>query len=91
MDFEWDENKALLNEKAHNITFEEALTVFYDSNSVIADDIEHSNFEVREIIIGLSESGRLLTVIFTERSENIRLISARKSTKTEAKKYEKRI
>ncbi len=91
MEFEWDDNKALINERIHGIAFEEALTAFYDLNVVIVDDEKHSDHEIREIVIGFSKNGRLLTVVFTERNDNIRLISARKSTKIEVKRYEKRI
>jgi hypothetical protein len=53
--------------------------------------LEHSEDEERFIIIGMSHKQRLLVVVYMERSERVRLISARKATRTERKKYEKDI
>ncbi|MFA5834626.1 MAG: BrnT family toxin [Bacteroidota bacterium] len=86
--FEWSNNKASLNLKQHNVTFEEASTVFYNPLAKIFDDSRHSLSEVREIIIGNSIRGRLLFVAFTERKNSIRIFSARKVTKRERKEYE---
>ena len=87
--FEWDYHKALINKKAHNVSFEEAKSVYGDMFACIFEDIDHSVNENREIIIGFSEMNRLLTIVFTERNNNIRIISARKSTKKERNLYEK--
>lgn len=89
LSFEWDESKAALNLKKHRISFEEARTVFGDPVAVIFDDEEHSQDETREIIVGHSDRNRLLLVSFTERSPNIRIISARRATKSERENYEK--
>ncbi|MCX7110828.1 MAG: BrnT family toxin [Proteobacteria bacterium] len=89
MNFEWDENKARLNRRNHDIGFDEAKTVFVDPLARIFDDVWHSVGEYREIIIGNSRQGRLLLVCFTERDEeNIRIISSREATTRERKKYE---
>lgn len=88
MKFEWDQNKAYINEQKHQIAFEEAQTVFYDSHALIFDDEWHSLNEQREIIIGYSQLENLLLVVFTERSTAIRIISARKATRRERKDYE---
>jgi hypothetical protein len=86
--FEWDDAKAKNNFKKHNVTFDKAVTVFYDPLALIFDDEEHSIDEQREIIIGHSNNNRLLLVFFTERRNNIRIISARIATKKERSDYE---
>jgi uncharacterized DUF497 family protein len=86
--FEWDKAKAETNKRKHGISFEEAASVFADPLAAIFPDPEHSDDEVREIIVGLSARNRLLVVSFTERSDVIRIISARKATKRERKDYE---
>jgi uncharacterized DUF497 family protein len=87
-EFEWDDDKAALNEKKHGVTFEEAATVFGDPLATIFDDEQHSVEELREIIIGHSVKNRLLLVSFTERAGVIRIISSRRATKQERKDYE---
>lgn len=86
--FEWDRNKAAINIKRHKITFEEASTVFLDNLAVIFDDKDHSEQELRELIIGHSDRNRILVVAFTERGEAIRLISARRANSKEQTAYE---
>jgi hypothetical protein len=86
--FEWDDNKAHLNQKNHDVGFDEAETVFIDPLARIFDDETHSVQEEREIIIGHSSSNRLLLVCFTERGDVIRIISARKTTRKERGDYE---
>ena len=88
MEFEWDEDKAVSNELKHNVSFEEARTVFTNPLAVIFDDEEHSDDEAREITIGHSQKNRLLLVNFTERSNIIRIINARRATRNERKEYE---
>ena len=87
--FEWDENKNEINKKKHKISFEEAKTVFYDENALLIDDPEHSSEEDRFIIMGLSTKANLLVVChcYRESESVIRLISARKATKTESEQY----
>lgn len=87
--FEWDENKNELNQKKHKISFEEAKTVFYDEEALLIDDPEHSQEEARFIILGLSKRANLLVVCHCYRASEsvIRIISARKATKNEAKQY----
>lgn len=88
--FEWDENKNEINKKKHKISFEEAQTVFYDENALVIDDPEHSQEEERFIILGLSKKANLLVVCHCYRASDtvIRIISARKATKTETKQYQ---
>lgn len=90
MKFSWDPRKADGNLRKHGIAFDEAITVFSDPLAYIFDDLEHSEDEYREIIIGYSTLTRLLLVCFVERDKDtIRLISARRATKAETKDYEK--
>ena len=87
--FEWDNSKNEINKKKHKISFEEAQTAFYDSEALVIDDPEHSEQEDRFIILGLSKKANLLVVCHCYRASDtvIRLISARKATKTESKYY----
>jgi len=87
--FEWDETKDMINQKKHRIPFDEAKTVFYDEEARIIDDPEHSEGEERFIILGLSKKANLLVVCHCYRASEtvIRIISARKATKTEMKQY----
>ena len=90
MKFSWDPRKADSNLRKHGIAFDEAITVFNDPMALIFDDMVHSEEEHREIIIGFSTLRRLILVCFVERVEDtIRIISARRATKTEIKDYEK--
>ena len=88
MSFFWDTLKARANYQKHGVSFEEAQSVFRDPLAVNFDDLLHSEHERREIIIGYSEQSRLLYVCFTERTRDVRLISAREATRRERKKYE---
>ena len=87
--FEWDDNKNEINKKKHKISFEEARTVFYDDAAHVIDDPEHSEDEDRFIILGLSKRANLLVVCHCYRESDtvIRIISARKATKTESQYY----
>lgn len=87
--FEWDETKNSINKKKHKISFEEARTVFYDDEALIIDDPEHSEEEERFIILGLSSKANMLVVCHCYRASEtvIRIISARKATKSETKAY----
>lgn len=88
MEFEWDPRKNAANQRKHDVSFQEALTVFADPMAKIFSDPDHSAEEQREIIIGSSTQRRLLIVCFTERGENVRIISARSATKREMRDYE---
>ena len=94
--FEWDENKNQTNIKKHGVSFEEACSVFNDEDALIMNDEFHSQNEERFILIGFSYKYNLLIVCHCYRQNDsvIRIISARKATKTEKKEYvkdEKRI
>ena len=86
--FEWDEDKARENLRKHKVGFDEAKTVFLDPFSVTIPDPDHSIDEERFVDIGTSVNGRVLVVVYTERGANIRLISCRKATSSERRKYE---
>jgi len=86
--FEWDSQKAKRNIEKHGISFEEASTVFGDPFSITIDDPLHSIKESRMVQIGISHKNRPLVVIYTERGDNIRIISARRATKKERNNYE---
>ena len=86
--FEWDPRKATANRAKHGVSFEEASSVFGDPLGVIVDDPRHSHGEKRHVLLGSSEQHRLLAVMFTEREDRIRVISARRVTRRERKNYE---
>ena len=88
MNFEWDEEKAAANYEKHGVSFPDAATVFNDPLYVDFYDPDHSSEEHRYLIIGLSLEGRLLIVSYTERTDVVRLISARETTSAERNAYE---
>ena len=86
--FELDPRKAALNLAKHAVSFDEAATAFGDLLAQIIDDPDHSVGEQRSILLGQSDRRRLLVVMFTERRESIRLISARRVTPRERRWHE---
>lgn len=86
--FEWDSEKAVRNLAKHRVSFEEAETVFGDPLGRIVTDPRHSEHEERCVLLGLSRHQRLLAVMFTERAERVRIISARQATRRERRNYE---
>lgn len=88
--FEWDPEKAKTNLRSHGISFEEASTVFGDTRSITVHDPLHSHVEDRFVDIGMSAKLRVLVVVYTERGDNVRIISARTATPKERKIYEER-
>ena len=95
--FEWDDNKAKANIKKHQVTFEEASSVFFDENARFLHDPEHSADESRFILLGFSQTHKMLVVChcFQQNEQTVRIISARKANRIESKQYwsfyEKRI
>ena len=87
--FEWDPAKAKANVRKHGISFEEALSIFYDEFAVQFFDDHHSLDEERFLLLGMSTGARLLLVCHCERETGnvIRIISARKATKRESVFY----
>lgn len=89
--FEWDERKNSINKAKHHISFEEAESVFYDDRAIVFDDPDHSDEEDRFLIIGITSSLKICTVChcYRENDSVIRIISARKAAKKEARVYER--
>jgi len=87
--FDWNPRKAATNLQKHGVSFDEAKTVFFDENARVISDPDHSVDEERFVIIGISASTRLLVVYhcYKDDDNTIRLISARKATRTETKQY----
>ncbi|PIP08300.1 MAG: hypothetical protein COX52_00710 [Syntrophobacterales bacterium CG23_combo_of_CG06-09_8_20_14_all_48_27] len=88
MKFEWDKDKERRNIRKHAISFDEAVTVFYDPLSATFADTDHSIEEDRFITVGYSSQGRLFVISHTERGDAIRIISARHATMSERKRHE---
>jgi uncharacterized DUF497 family protein len=88
MFFDWDERKAAANWQKHRIFFSEATEVFGDDLSSCVTDPDNSYGEARYLIFGKSLSGKALAVSFTDESDVIRIISARRMTAAERKAYE---
>ena len=88
MHFEWDRAKAERNVKRHRVSFDEAVTVFYDPLAATFDDPDHSVGEHRRITVGNSSRGRLLVVVHVARGDSIRIISARFTPARERKRHE---
>jgi hypothetical protein len=87
-EFEWDPRKARGNLGKHKVSFEEAVSVFADPLSSTITDPLHSDDEDRFAMVGSSSQGRLIVVVFTERADRIRIISARRATARERNDYE---
>lgn len=88
--FEWDPRKAGRNLAKHGVSFEEAATVFGDPLGRIENDPRHSVDEKRLVLLGISGGGQLLAVMFADRGEAVRLVSARRATPRERRDYEER-
>ncbi|MCF8109352.1 MAG: BrnT family toxin [Desulfohalobiaceae bacterium] len=87
MRFEWNTEKQQTNVKKHGVSFEEAVTIFYDPLSATFDDPGHSFGENRYITIGWSSHDRLLVVAHVERVGSLRIINARPATAHERKRH----
>lgn len=86
--FEWDPVKATVNAQKHGVTFDEASTVFGNQLALLMSDPDHSDTEERHLLLGMSTQQRLLVVAFAERPPRTRLISARRATRRERRRYE---
>ena len=84
--FEWDDAKARANLKKHDVSFEVARRVFDDPAAIDERDDSDAQREDRSVIIGMVAGG-LLTVVYTEREDCLRIISARKATRREQVRY----
>lgn len=88
MRFEWDREKADSNLRKHGVSFEEAVSVFYDAFATTFPDPDHSVGELRIVTFGFSAQERLLVIAHSERGSRIRIISAREATAHERRRYE---
>ena len=86
--FEWDSNKAKTNVLKHNVSFEEATTVFGDNQSITINNPLRSINEKRFVTMGMSANKRLIVVVHTERGGRIRIISARPASRKERNQYQ---
>ena len=91
MHFEWSRAKAESNRRKHKVTFDEAVSAFYDPLSATFPDPDSPPGEERSITVGHSSRERLLVVVHTEQGETIRIISARLGSRRERKFYEESI
>ena len=88
MEFEWDPAKARINLGKHGISFDEAASAFLDPMALSGPDPDHSSTESRYVTFAYSRLGQLLAISHTYRLGAIRLISARRVTRSERKLYE---
>ena len=87
MEVEWDPNKAAINLQKHGVHFSDAEAVLLDPNALSFEDTEAQG-EQRFVVIGMDHLWRLLVVVYTDRGNRVRLISARSATRSERRKYE---
>jgi len=86
--FEWNSEKARGNLRKRGVAFEEAATVFADPREMMSHDESHSRPEEdRFVSLGLSARERLLVVVYCERGDRVRIISARLATRQETGRY----
>jgi uncharacterized DUF497 family protein len=84
--FAWDKTKAKQNQTKHGVSFADTFAVFEDVGALTLDQLVGG--EERHVTIGMDAFGRVLVVVYTWRGDNIRIISARKATRTEVRQYE---
>lgn len=87
MEFNWDREKAGTNLRKHEVSFDEAVTVFHDRLAATFDDPDHSAGEERFITIGYSSQNRVVVAAHTERGDSVRIINARLATPQERKRH----
>lgn len=85
--FEWDRGNRDKNRIKHNVTEGECEEIFFNAPLLIGDDQKHSTIEKRWVAFGVTNTGRLLTVIFTKRKRLVRVISARDMHRKEREFY----
>lgn len=88
--FEWDAGNAQKNWERHQVRQGECEQVFFNEPLIVSDDLKHSQEEKRWFLLGMSDAGRLLFLVFTIRGNLIRVISARDMNKKERKIYHER-
>lgn len=85
--FEWDEGNAAKNWDKHDVSQSECEQVFFNRPLIVRRDSTHSKTESRYYVLGKTDTGRLLFVVFTTRKKLIRVISARDMSKREERRY----
>lgn len=88
LEFEWDREKARRNVVKHEVSFEEAATVFGDPFSLTIKDPSHSEYEERFVTVGETVEQKTVVVVHTDRGRSVRIISARRATRRERRTYE---
>jgi uncharacterized protein len=88
LEFDWDDDKAVRNLRAHGVSFDEAMFAFADPLNIVNPDKAHSEGEERFALLGESRPGRLLLVVHSERGRLTRIISARLANRRERMQYE---
>ncbi len=89
--FEWDEHNLYKNERKHNVHYTEVEELFFNRPLVVGDDHKHSQSEKRYYVLGRTDAGRKLFVVFTIRNNKIRVISARDMSRKERRIYEQKL
>jgi len=87
--FDWDDGNIYKNEKKHGLKWQLIEEVFFNEPLLVLEDIKHSNNECRCFALGQTDDGIFLFVVFTKRSEKIRVISARPMNRKERIVYDK--
>ena len=88
-DFDWDAGNETKNRDKHGVEQIEAEQIFFNTPLLISEDSKHSSDESRYYALGITDKGRLLLIVFTKRSDKIRVISARDMSRKERRNYEK--
>ncbi|MEA2563564.1 MAG: uncharacterized protein QOH06_5068 [Acidobacteriota bacterium] len=88
-EFDWDGGNAEKNWERHQVSQSECEQVFFNRPLVVGDDDLHSVIEARHFVLGRTDAGRLLFLVYTLREERIRVISARDMTRREIKEYQR--
>lgn len=91
LSFDWDRGNLEKSQEKHSVSYKEAEEIFFNKALKVFSDLKHSKNEKRFVALGKTNSKRQLTVIFTFRGSDIRIISARDQSKRERKAYEKNI
>lgn len=86
--FDWEEGNKQKNWDKHQVDYRECEEVFFNHPILISEDTKHSSPEQRYYVLGQSDTGRTLFLVFTIRNDKIRVISARDQSKKERKRYE---
>jgi len=87
--FEWDKGNLLKNWEEHGVTGSECEQIFFNNPQIVAPDLRHSGKEDRYFVLGQTDTGRLLYVVFMIRKTLVRIISARDISRKERKVYER--